>query len=75
MRAVVPDQPLYLMVTPSNINDITAARQMPIEAEATYVFDLGLSRWAVRPGMTFRHFPCSSRILAWILAMPEIQRS
>jgi IS4 transposase len=29
------------MVTPSNVNDITAAKQMPIEAGATYVFDLG----------------------------------
>jgi hypothetical protein len=35
------DQPLYLMVTPSNVNDITAAKEMPIEARATYVFDLG----------------------------------
>ena len=35
------DQPLYLMVTPSNVNDITTAKQMPIEAGATYVFDLG----------------------------------
>jgi IS4 transposase len=35
------DQPLYLMVTPSNVNDITVAQQMPIEAGATYVFDLG----------------------------------
>jgi len=35
------DQPLYLMVTPSNVNDITAAKEMPIEAGATYVFDLG----------------------------------
>jgi hypothetical protein len=35
------DQPLYLMVTASNVNDITAAKQMPIEAGATYVFDLG----------------------------------
>ena len=35
------DQPLYLMVTPSNVNDITAAKNMPIEAGATYVFDLG----------------------------------
>jgi hypothetical protein len=35
------DQPLYLMVTCSNVNDITAAKQMPIEAGATYVFDLG----------------------------------
>lgn len=35
------DQPLYLMVTASNVNDITAAKRMPIEAGATYVFDLG----------------------------------
>ena len=35
------DQPLYLMVTPANVNDITAAKEMPIEAFATYVFDLG----------------------------------
>jgi hypothetical protein len=35
------DQPLYLMVTSSNVNDITAAKEMPIEAGATYVFDLG----------------------------------
>jgi hypothetical protein len=35
------DQPLYLMVTASNVNDITAAQVMPIEAGATYVFDLG----------------------------------
>jgi hypothetical protein len=35
------DQPLYLMVTPSNVNDITVAKEMPIEAGATYVFDLG----------------------------------
>jgi IS4 transposase len=35
------DQPLYLMVTPSNVNDITAAKEVPIEAGATYVFDLG----------------------------------
>src|SRR5450631_4510480 len=44
------DQPLYLMVTPSNVNDITAAKAMPIEAGATYVFDLGYydyGWWAV----------------------------
>jgi hypothetical protein len=35
------DQPLYLMVTASNINDITAAKEMPIDPAATYVFDLG----------------------------------
>jgi hypothetical protein len=34
-------QPLYLMVTPSNANGITAAKDMPIEPGATYVFDLG----------------------------------
>jgi Transposase DDE domain/Domain of unknown function (DUF4372) len=35
------DQPLYLMVTASNVNDITAAKEMPIEPGAIYVFDLG----------------------------------
>ena len=40
------DQPLYLMVTPSNVNDITAAKQMPIEAGATYVVDLGYYDYA-----------------------------
>jgi DDE family transposase/uncharacterized protein DUF4372 len=35
------DQPLYLMVTPAKVNDITAAKAMPIEPGATYVFDLG----------------------------------
>jgi IS4 transposase len=40
------DQPLYLMVTPSNVNDITAAKQMPIEPGATYVFDLGYYDYA-----------------------------
>lgn len=35
------DRPLYFAVTPSNVNDITAAKAMPIEAGATYVFDLG----------------------------------
>src|SRR5260221_4592562 len=43
------DQPLYLIVTAANVNDITAAKAMPIEATATYVFDLGYydyGRWA-----------------------------
>jgi hypothetical protein len=40
------DQPLYLMVTASNVNDITAARTMPIEPGATYVFDLGYYDYA-----------------------------
>jgi hypothetical protein len=40
------DQPLYLMVTASNVNDITAAKMMPIEPGATYVFDLGYYDYA-----------------------------
>jgi IS4 transposase len=41
------DRPIYFAVTPSNVNDITAAQAMPIEAGATYVFDLGFYdyRW------------------------------
>lgn len=35
------DQPVYLGVSPANVNDITMARQMPITPGATYVFDLG----------------------------------
>jgi IS4 transposase len=34
------DRPIYFAVTPSNVNDITAAKAMPIEAGATYAFDL-----------------------------------
>ena len=35
------DQPIYAAISASNVNDITAAKEMPIEAGATYVFDLG----------------------------------
>jgi len=41
--------PIYAAVTPANINDITAAKAMPIKPGATYVFDLGYydySWWA-----------------------------
>lgn len=34
-------RPLHLCLTPAKVNDIVAARTMPIEAGATYVFDLG----------------------------------
>lgn len=34
-------RPLSHSVTAANINDIAAAKEMPIEAGATYVFDLG----------------------------------
>jgi hypothetical protein len=36
------DQPVYFALTCARINDITAAKQqLPIEPDATYVFDLG----------------------------------
>ena len=35
------DQPRYLMVTAAKVNDITIAKEMPIEPGATYIFDLG----------------------------------
>jgi hypothetical protein len=35
------DCPIYAAVSTANINDITAAKAMPVEKGATYVFDLG----------------------------------
>jgi hypothetical protein len=35
------DRPVYFAVTAANVNDITAAKAMPIEAGVTYAFDLG----------------------------------
>jgi IS4 transposase len=35
------DRPVYAAVTAARVNDISAAKAMPIEAGATYVFDLG----------------------------------
>jgi len=43
------DRPIYAAVSAAKINDITVAQKMPIEAGATYVFDLGYydySWWA-----------------------------
>jgi len=40
------DRPIYAAVTAANVNDITAAKQMPIEPGATYVFDLGYYDYA-----------------------------
>ncbi|WP_421361255.1 IS4 family transposase [Agrobacterium rosae] len=34
-------RPIYAAVTAANVNDITAAKSMPIQPGATYVFDLG----------------------------------
>ncbi len=49
--------PLYAAVTPENVNDITAAKAMPIEAGATYVFDLGYYDfgWWARLGSMLRN--------------------
>jgi hypothetical protein len=35
------ERPIYAAVSAANVNDITAAKSMPIAAGATYVFDLG----------------------------------
>jgi IS4 transposase len=35
------DRPICFAVTPANVNDITAAKAVPIEPGATYVYDLG----------------------------------
>jgi IS4 transposase len=43
------DCPIHAVITPQNVNDISAAKIMPIKAGATYVFDLGYydySWWA-----------------------------
>jgi IS4 transposase len=40
------DRPIYFAVTPSNVNDITAAKAMPIEPGGTYVYDLGFYDYA-----------------------------
>jgi hypothetical protein len=53
------DRPIYAAVTAAKVNDITAAQTMPIEAGATYVFDLGYydyGWWARMDGrMPHRH--------------------
>jgi len=51
------DHPLYLDVTPAKVNDITAAKAMPLEPGATYVFDLGYydyGWWAKLDGLGCR---------------------
>ena len=39
-------RPVYHAVTPAKVNDIVAAKEMPIEPGATYVFDLGYYDYA-----------------------------
>ncbi|MGJ4901114.1 IS4 family transposase [Bradyrhizobium sp. HKCCYLRH2060] len=40
------DRPIYAAISGANVNDNTAAHQMPIEPGATYVFDLGYYEYA-----------------------------
>lgn len=40
------ERPIYAAISTARINDVTMARQMPIEAGATYVFDLGYYDYA-----------------------------
>lgn len=40
------ERPIYAAVSAANVNDITVAKAMPIEAGATYVFDLGYYDYA-----------------------------
>lgn len=40
------ERPVYAAVTAARVNDITAAKSMPIEDGATYVFDLGYYDYA-----------------------------
>ena len=40
------EQPVYAAVTAAKVNDITVAKAMPIEAGATYVFDLAYYDYA-----------------------------
>ena len=40
--------PVYMAVTAANVNDITAAKAMPIEAGASYVFDLGYYDYGIK---------------------------
>ena len=51
------DRPIYAAVSAANVNDISAAHQMPIEPGATYVFDLGYydyGWWAALDGVGCR---------------------
>lgn len=63
------DRPVYVAVTPARVNDVTAARTVPIAPGATYVFDLGYydyGWWAEldRAGCTLVTRPKSNTALA-----------
>jgi len=44
--ALDEERPVYFAVTPANVNDITPAKTIAIEGDATYVFDLGYYDYA-----------------------------
>jgi len=48
------DRPVYFSISAGNVNDITAAQQMPIQSGATYVFDLGYYDFRWWPSWTRR---------------------
>ncbi|MYZ50125.1 IS4 family transposase [Propylenella binzhouense] len=48
------ERPIYAALTAARVNDITAAKAMPIEAGATYVFDLGYYDYGWWAGMAAR---------------------
>src|SRR5258708_10491523 len=45
------DRPVYFAVTPANVNDITAAKAMPIEPGAPYVYDPAYYHYRWRAGL------------------------
>jgi Transposase DDE domain/Domain of unknown function (DUF4372) len=58
------ERPIYAAVTAAKVNDITAAKAMPIEAGATYVFDLGYYDY----GWWARMDACGCRIVTRLKA-------
>ena len=55
------DRPIYAAVTKTRVNDITAAQAMPIDACATYVFDLGYNDY----GWWAKMDAAGCRIVTW----------
>jgi len=54
--------PVYHALTASNVNDITAAKEMPIEASGTYVFDLGYLRLRLLDGPRQARLPAGDAL-------------
>jgi len=45
-KGVILEHPVYHAIITANVNDVNAAKDMPIEAGMTYVFDLGYYDYA-----------------------------